>query len=511
MSSAGIKALCAVISVSIVLSLASCTGSSLENDADDTSAGTDESTVSFNETGPEFESDSLPGSLDFGEETVVVLSHSIYNDEGIADNLPEFTVEDLMSEPVNDSLYNRKISVEERLNIKINNVQVRKSQMEEEMKKQFDSQDDIYDVVISSAHSISSYVLDGLLTDLYELDYIDFSKPWWSDKFNREAEIEGSLYMTTGSLSLTLLRNLYTVFFNKRLAENYGVRNTELSELYSLVEKGGWTFDKFVELGGAIYEDVNGNDTADMEDVYGIIYSDYLPLDAIWSGFDIKIFTKNEDGWFDFAVNTDKLYSALDKLYDLICNVRGSITSSGLKIDFYDDTSRLFAGGNGLFMVNWLGVAETPELRNMQDDYGMLPYPKYDESQKEYYSYSHDQYTAFAIPLTNDRPGTAAAMLEAMASYAYRDTVPKFLDVALKGKYMSDADSRKTVDTVVNGFMLDAAWIYLGNLAVEYPASFRYMIAERNPAFSSNHEKMAKKVQLNLKVYKSVYENNNAK
>ena len=505
------RSLCAVTAVLMVLSFASCAGSETDNDTGETTAYPDESSSAVKETEISYENDALPESLDFGGETVVVLSHSIYNDDGIADNLPEFTVEDLTSEPVNDSLYNRRISVEERLNIKINNVQVRKSQMEEEMKKQFDSQDDLYDVVISSAHSISSYVLDGYLTDLYELDYIDFSKPWWSEKFNREAEIEGSLYMTTGSLSLTLLRNLYTIFFNKRLAESYGVKTRELSDLYSLVEEGRWTFDKFVELGGEIYEDINGNDTADMEDVYGIIYSDFIPLDAIWSGFDIKIFTKNEEGWFDFAVNTDKLYSALDKLYDLICNVKGSITSSGLDVDFYDDTSRLFAGGNGLFMINWLGVAETPELRNMQDDYGMLPYPKFDESQKEYYSYSHDQYTSFAVPLTNDSPDTAAAMLEAMASYAYRDTVPKFLDVALKGKYMSDAESRKTVDTVVNGFMLDAAWIYLGNLAAEYPASFRYMIAERNPAFSSNHEKMAKKVQLNLKVYKSVFETSNGK
>ena len=306
------------------------------------------------------------------------------------------------------------------------------------------------------------------------------------------------------------MRNMYAVFFNKSIAEDYSATIDELGDLYAIVDSGDWTFDKFVELGGDIYEDINGDQIADGEDLYGIMYPKNLPLDAIWSGFDLRAFGRDESGWFTLDVTTEKLFASLEKLDNLIHNVKGSASSARFDQGLNDDCPVLFASGQFLFMVHWLEIIETPELRNMTADYGILPFPKFDASQKEYYSYSHDQYRVFSIPITNNDPDMAGAVLEAMASYSYRETVPTYLDVALKGKYMSDASSRKTIDLVVNGFKLDASWIYL-NLSMEYPASYRYMIMNGETSFSSNHTKLLKKVQLNLKTNKTLYEKNNKK
>jgi len=505
------RVLSCFLAVLMMLSFAACAGDpgSVKDPGKTTTAPSDT-------TGPDsdnsivYEEDDLPAGLNFNGETVVVLSASIYNAEGEEDIMPEFTVEDLNSDVINDSIYNRELYVEDRLGIEINNVQVTQGEVSNEIDKELNSGDGNYDVFVHANHSLAGHIFSGFLTDLYTVDHLNFDKPWWSEKFNAEAEIEDMLFMTTGSLSLTLTRNIYAMYYNKALAEDYSNNIPELGDLYSIVESGDWTFDKFVQLGGDIYEDMNGDTTYDIDDKYGIAYVPYIPLDAIWSSFDINIFSRTEEGWFEMDVNTDKLYNALDKMYALIHDTKGSMSSGGFGVDFYE-VHKNFANGNILFMPNMLGVIETPELRNMQDDYGILPYPKYDDHQKEYYSYSHDQYTAFVIPYTNEDPAAAGAMLEAMASYAYRDTQPAYFDTALKGKYMTDSQSRHMLDLVVDGFMVDAAWIYMSNLALDYPPSFRYMIAEKDQSFSSNHESRAKKIQIGLKMYKTEFEEKNAK
>ncbi len=177
----------------------------------------------------------------------------------------------------------------------------------------------------------------------------------------------------------------------------------------------------------------------------------------------------------------------------------------------HEDVGTVFANGQNLFMVGMLGLAEEPALRNMTDDYGILPYPKYDLSQKEYYSYSYDEYRVFSIPVTNEEPEIAGAVLEAMASYSYRNTSPIYLDQVLKGKYMSDANSRRSVDILVDGFMLDAAWVYIDTLTNKYTPLFRNMIMDGDTNWASEHQSRLPKIKFYLKYYKEQFEKNNHK
>ena len=455
-----------------------------------------------------YEPDELP-DLDFDGRTVTILSAGkSQSKDAVSDtdsnHKEELTVEELSSDIINDSIYNRELYVEDRLNVEINNVKTDK--LGEEILKMFNTGEDIYDAYVQANHSVSQYAFEGFLTDLNEVENLDLDKPWWSQKFNDEAEMFDKLYLTTGSLFLSLTRNTYAVYFNKGLIDDYKESNPELAELYDLVDEGKWTFDKFVELGGEIYNDINGNSQRDLEDIYGIAYAAYIPIDAIWSGFDIDILSKTNDGWYDFDVNTDKLFTALDKLYALLLDNVGSITANVQNSDgtvySVDEIDTYFANGTNMFLVAGIGCAENRTMRNMQDDYGLLPFPKYDEAQKEYYSYSHDTFSAVVIPITNSEPEVVGAVLEAMASYSYRETMPAYLDTVLKGQYMSDADSRRMVDIVIDGFMVDAAWIYLGTLGNSYTHTFRYMVQDNDRSFATAHESKKKGVETVLKVYK---------
>ena len=486
--------------MSFLLSLVACSGTAapVGDKLPDTSSQAADTTAQ-NGTTIYYEPDGLSDSLDFRGESVYVLT-------ALKD---DFTIEGLTSEPVNDSVYNREQFVEDRLGVEIEE-KLTGGDYTNVIRLQINSDEDTYSIYAYNGYMLSNFIFDGYFKDLYEVENLDLSKPWWSQKFNDEIEIEDSLYLATGSITLSLLRNLFAVYFNKKAADNYSNSYPELSDLYGVVEKGEWTFDKFVELGGDIYEDLNGNQIADADDFYGINYLKFITLDAIWSGFDLNVLSKDEDGWFELDVNTDKLYSALDKLYNLMYNVKGCTAGAHIMSE-YKEVGPMFASGLNLFMVGMLGLAEEPEIRNMTDDYGILPYPKYDLAQKEYYSYSYDEYRVFAIPTTNPKPEIAGAVLEAMASYSYRNTVPTYLDLVLKGKYMSDASSRRTVDTLVDGFMLDAAWVYIDTLSEKYTPNFRYMIRDGETSWAADHQKKTTLIKFKLKTYKEMYEKNNKK
>ena len=106
-------------------------------------------------SGIEYEADSLPDSLDFGGDKVVILSPS----SGIAVN--DITVEELSSDVVNDSIFNRERSVEDRLGVEIENYKTK--DMGTEISKQTGADDDMYQIIVGETYDYSKYSFEGLL------------------------------------------------------------------------------------------------------------------------------------------------------------------------------------------------------------------------------------------------------------------------------------------------------------------------------------------------------------
>ena len=326
---------------------------------------------------------------------------------------------------------------------------------------------------------------------------MDFDQPWWNSDFIYECSIKNKVFMITGSLSLDLLREVLAVYYNKSMANDYSAAKEGLDDLYAIVDSGKWTIDRMMELGDGIYRDLNGDQIHDVEDVYGILLIDTVAA-MPWGAFDLSAFEKDEDDWFVFNVNKEKLFDAYQKIYDLFYETPGSATSY-LELSS-SDAQNMFAGGNALFLIDRLSSVEKIEFRNMKDDYGILPEPKYNEAQKEYCAYP-DEFTSFSIPVTNPHPDAAAAVLEAMASYSYNETVPTYLDLALKGKYMSDAQSRKMIDLLISNIKIEAGWAYLEEVGAGYAPGFRGMIWERKTSFAARHQESLAAVNRALVAY----------
>ena len=121
-----------------------------------------------------------------------------------------------------------------------------------------------------------------------------------------------------------------------------------------------------------------------------------------------------------------------------------------------------FKEGKYLFMRLVLEGIEA--LRDMEVDFGILPYPKYDEDQSRYYTTILRRYTVSAVPITASSADNSAQILEALSSEGSRTIIPKYYEIALKGKYVRDESSTQVLDLVKDSLYLEFVDMYYADL-----------------------------------------------
>ena len=111
-----------------------------------------------------------------------------------------------------------------------------------------------------------------------------------------------------------------------------------------------------------------------------------------------------------------------------------------------------------------LGAAGT-FFRDMTDDYGFLPYPKLDESQKNYRCLVTDIVLLGAISGASQNLDITGAVLEALGSETYRSVTPAWYETALKVKYSRDDISAQIIDIIHDSMTTDFIYAYNASLS----------------------------------------------
>jgi hypothetical protein len=114
-----------------------------------------------------------------------------------------------------------------------------------------------------------------------------------------------------------------------------------------------------------------------------------------------------------------------------------------------------------MFDLGWFYTSSL--FRTMEGDYGLIPYPKFDEAQEKYLSLVHDTALVYCVPITiGNNFDAVSATMEALAFEAYKSVTPAFYEIALKLKYIRDSDDTalQIVDMIHAGATTDFAYIY---------------------------------------------------
>jgi hypothetical protein len=125
----------------------------------------------------------------------------------------------------------------------------------------------------------------------------------------------------------------------------------------------------------------------------------------------------------------------------------------------HDVINHAFAEGRAIFLIHFLESAVL-QLRGMEQNYGLLPLPKFNEQQESYVSYINAWNCAFVgIPSTADYE-RSAFLMEAMAYASYRMVRPYVYDVKLHNRAARDEESERMIDIIIETSYLDLNGIY---------------------------------------------------
>ena len=474
--------------------LFSCSAGSVpEKPADTAGSGT---TAAAETAAPARQIDSDLAALDYSGKTVTILSRP----NGHRRTGTEIWVEELTNDPVNDAIYNRNAYVTDLLGLGgIVQAAEEETDVQRKVEQMVNSGDQTYDIVAASVYYGTPMIQEGLMYDLYGSgidDYLHPENEWWAQYWIEEAELMGRLYCITGAPALSVTRMMFVMYYNKDLGESL-----QLENMYGVVNDGRWTIDYLNGLIAPLYRSLNGDDVRDETDLYGLAINHSENCDMFWSAFDMSMITRDEDGWLEFdASQGEKISSAFEKVFYLIRENPGTFDTIDQSDghEGFEQSKRMFANGNTLFTALHLMYAETSEFRNMQDDYGILPVPKYDEKQKEYYTFSHDQYTVFMVPITVADPVMSGAVLEALAYESYFSVQPVYYDLVLRGRYANDPESRAMLDMITSNIRVDPSWIYGMQISQPEVKVFRDLIYSGSKTFGSAWERQSAAVPVIL-------------
>lgn len=219
--------------------LASCggTGSGTESTADapgETSGTTDTETEKLT-SGLE--------AVDYGGEEINFLT---YKNSEYQNSQMDILAETLNGEHVNDAVYNRNKTLEEKYNVVIKSYGDSSfDALAAAVNKLVMAGDDTYDIFLMSTVNAFKCGFTGNLLPMNEIPHIDLSKPWWNSWIAEDTSILGVNYFYIGDMNLNTWTQSYVTYFNKKLAVDY-----DIPDLYGTVKSGKWTFDEL-----APYED----------------------------------------------------------------------------------------------------------------------------------------------------------------------------------------------------------------------------------------------------------------
>lgn len=470
-----------LLAVCIVFSLAACSDVK-QTDNPTTAANQTESTSAAQDNPRYAVKEELP-DVKYDGYTFRILSRDTY------EHLREVDSEAETGEIINDTVFRRNRAVEEKLGVTIQSVPVAEfpeDTLTNTLEKNVLAGEDAFDLALAHTVLAGGVAQKGLLYNWHDLQYVDFSKPWWNSVAVDELTINDKLYVAVSDLCISAMSFTWSMLYNKQLAKDYAIDN-----LYDVIKNGDWTFDYFNKTLKLVSGDLDGNGTYDDKDLYGFVTHDNSALLNWMYAFDQKVTAKAPDGSPEIVLNTEKMAGIVNGIYDLLFTgnstylVQGTTTTDSIYASHDIIVANMFSQDQALFAA--LRIFAIDQLRNMDSDYGIIPFPKYDKAQDGYYTHVDGRSALMLVPSTITDPDRTGAVIEALSAESYREIVPAYYDVVLQSKYSRDEESREMLDILMKGRTYTFAYVYDNGKGLQW--SLVRLMQSKSKDFASFYSK----------------------
>ncbi len=464
-----------------------------ESGTNDTTASSGETTASVDPV----ETSGVPSDVKLDGKTINIWYTTASS--SVAETLTDLNPE-LTGEILDDATYNANKKVEERLGctLEFYNSGVMSGDTGAEVQKLIQAQDDTYDMFHSVQWNTAKLVVEGYFVNMADAKYISWDKPWWDYGYMKEMTIgEDKIYCLSGDFAIDRTRCLNCFYYNKDMYEDF---YKDGDGLYSEVLNGTWTWDKLRTICADVYSDLNNDGITNREDRLGVCINDYFHLDSFFYATGARTTERDKNDVPKIVLNNERVVSIMQSLYSLVFETEGVYFSGP---QYTDDllNRQSFENGTVMFLPGFFYTAEA--MREMVSDYGIVPFPKYDEEQDEYYSDVHDIIRLMVVPQTCKDVDAVSAVLEEMAFVGYNNVLDTYYNVVMKGKYSRDDTSAEMLEIIRSSCSPDFAHMVDCN-SIGYLQ--RKLIQGKTADFASTYAKYESSAQVQLDKYIDLFQ-----
>lgn len=393
----------------------------------------------------------IPESADFAGEEIRFMHWALF--EGTVYYNRDIYSDGLTGEAINDTVFTRNVKIEDSYNVKITLDMTPYANIDSAVGQAVSTGDTTYRAVYPLLCVSGGMYTKGYFHNLYDVTNLDLSKPWYDQKCVNSLSIGGILPLVSTAININDKDSTSCLLFNKQLAADTGIE-----DLYEITRNGKLTIDKVAEISEIATFDANGDGVMDKNDIFGYI-SGRDTIDNFYHGSD-SLMVQKEDGKYIFTYGTEhdidvtqKAINFMSKNFFLNRHLTDIGGDEGMRV--------MYRAGQGMFLEGRL--AEITNFRDSDIDFGVLPIPKYDESQKEYASPVSQYTTGFmSVPITldGDRLTVTGTVLEALAAESYYTLIPEYVESSIKIKNARDTESGEMIEIILSNRVFDPMSVY---------------------------------------------------
>jgi len=192
-------------------------------------------------------------------------------------------------------------------------------------------------------------------------------------------------------------------------------------------------------------------------------------------------------------VDNERFLSLFNRVFEILIDTNGWFREYGGGGNVADTSIDLFMNNQSLFMNAQMWYIS--RLRGMETDFGIIPYPKFDESQEQHFARA-SFYDAFIVSQSNPDLARTSAIIEALNSESWKTVMPVYTELLLMSRYARDDESEAMLRMIMDNLVLDLGdtiWVDRVRDAVFAP-----MLAANNRNIVSRIDAMGNSLQRDI-------------
>ena len=330
------------------------------------------------------------------------------------------------------------------------------------------------DIAMPYMGDAATLALENCFYDLKEMENMHLDQFYYDQSSVKDFSVDDKLFFVTGDASLLSFACTHALVFNKDMIDDY-----DLEDPYELVETKKWTIDKLREMAKVVTADSDGVAGMGYMDTYGFLVNQNFAA-SMFIAAGQRFTRKNAQDEPELAMGGESSANVFGKIFDLINDPNASGKIDGTS----DYMSSATAAGKSVWLAatesvankralfRAMAVIDILDLGQYDCRFGVLPTPKLDDTQEEYYSRVSTIYAScFAIPTNVPDPEMSSIIIDAMCQASTDTTKHAYFDVIMKERKIQDTESEEMLELIFDSRVYDLASIYNWGGATEADAT----------------------------------------